>query len=127
MSEERARSEARETIEKGGFVSGLAERIGSAAGVKAVFGEPVERDGATVIPVAKVSWAFGGGGGGEGEDEGHGGGGGAIAGPHGFIEIEGGRARYRPIRSPIRSGLTVMAAVAALGGLAALATPRCRG
>jgi len=123
MSEEEARAEARESIEKGDFISGLAERVGSAAGVKAVFGEAVERDGVTVIPVARVSWGFGGG---DGEDEGHGGGGGAIAGPHGFIEIEGGRARYRPIRGPLRSGLVVMAAVAALGGLAALAAPRCR-
>ncbi len=126
MSEERARTEARESIEKGGFVGELADRVGAAATVKAVFGEPVERDGVTVIPVAKASWGFGGGGGGEGKDEGHGGGGGASAGPQGFIEIEGGRATYRPIRSPLRSGAVALVAVAALGALAAFAVPRCR-
>jgi uncharacterized spore protein YtfJ len=31
--------------------------------VKRVFGEPIERDGVTVIPVANVMGAFGGGGG----------------------------------------------------------------
>jgi len=125
MSEERARSEAKESVEKGDFISGLADRIGSAAGAAAVFGEPVERDGVTVIPVARVSWGFGGGGGGEGEDEGHGGGGGAKAGPHGFIELEGGRAKYRPIRSPLRIGALALAVAAVLGTLAAFAGPRC--
>ncbi len=125
MSEERARSEAKQSVEKGEFISALADRIGSAAGVSAVFGEPVERDGVTVIPVARVSWGFGGGGGGEGEEEGHGGGGGASARPHGFIEIEDGRARYRPIRTPLRLGALVLTVVAAVGVLAALAAPRC--
>ncbi len=126
MSEERAREEARQSIEKGDFVAGLAERLGSAARADAVFGEPVERDGVTVIPVARVSWGFGGGGGGEGEDEGHGGGGGASAKAQGFIELEGGQARYRPIRSPLRSGAPWLVALAALGGLAALLVPACR-
>ena len=31
--------------------------------MKAVFGEPIERDGITVIPVARVRWGFGGGAG----------------------------------------------------------------
>ncbi len=126
MSEQRAREEARQSIERSEFVSGLADRVGAAASVKAVFGEPVERDGVTVIPVAKVSWGFGGGGGGEGEEEGHGGGGGASAAPQGFIEIEGGRATYRPIRNPLRTGVLVLAVVAALGAVAAAAAPRCR-
>jgi len=46
-----------------GFVVRMAERIGAKVNVKTVFGEPVERDGITVIPVAKVRWAFGGGAG----------------------------------------------------------------
>lgn len=126
MSEEQARTEARGSIENDGFIAGLAERIGSAASVKAVFGDPVERDGVTAVPVAKVSWGFGGGVGGEGEDEGHGGGGGASASPAGFIEIVGGSARYRPVRSPLRAGVLVLATVAAVGGVAALAAPHCR-
>ncbi len=127
MSEQRARDEARESIEKDDFVSALAERLGAAARVNAVFGEPVERDGVTVIPVARVSWGFGGGGGGgEGEDEGHGGGGGATASAQGFIEIEGGHARYRPIRSPLRSGSLLLVAFAGLAVFAALVLPARR-
>ncbi len=44
----------------------LAEKIGSSARATAVFGEAVERDGVTVIPVAKARWGFGGGDGGPG-------------------------------------------------------------
>ncbi|MCJ7796020.1 MAG: hypothetical protein MUQ56_04535 [Thermoleophilia bacterium] len=43
------------------FLERMAERLGAAAGVKSAYGEPVERDGVTVIPVAKVAWGFGGG------------------------------------------------------------------
>ena len=46
-----------------GFVERIADRIGAHAEVKAVFGDPIERDGITVIPVAKVRWGFGGGAG----------------------------------------------------------------
>lgn len=44
----------------------LAGKIGSSARATAVFGEAVERDGITVIPVAKARWGFGGGDGGQG-------------------------------------------------------------
>lgn len=111
MSEDEARAEAREQVESGGFVSAVAERIGLAAGVAAVFGEPVERDGVTVIPVARASWGAGGGGGGEGEEEGFGAGGGAIASPHGFIEIGGGEARYRRLGNPLRGPLLLIGAL----------------
>lgn len=45
------------------FVERIAERVGAKATVKAVFGDPIERDGITIIPVAKVRWGFGGGAG----------------------------------------------------------------
>src|SRR5829696_4917048 len=45
------------------FLGRLAERVGAQANVKAVFGEPIERDGLVVVPVAKVRWGFGGGAG----------------------------------------------------------------
>jgi uncharacterized spore protein YtfJ len=48
------------------LVERLAEKIGSSARAAAVFGETVERDGVTVIPVAKARWGFGGGDGGPG-------------------------------------------------------------
>jgi uncharacterized spore protein YtfJ len=44
--------------------------------VKRVFGEPYEKDGVTIIPVA----AFGGGGGGGGDNQGNGGSGFGLGG-----------------------------------------------
>lgn len=119
MTEEEARAEARDQVEDGDFVSAIMERIGSSASVNAVFGEAVEREGVTVIPVARVRWGGGGGGGGEGADEGYGGGGGASAAPHGYIELKGGEARYRRVRPPRRALL--LALVVALAGLAVVA------
>ena len=34
------------------FVERLLERIGGRANVRAVFGEPVERDGITIVPIS---------------------------------------------------------------------------
>ena len=64
---ERAIADARRAGDGGrvdGFVERIADRIGAQATVRAVFGEPIERDGITIIPVAKVRWGFGGGSGG---------------------------------------------------------------
>jgi uncharacterized spore protein YtfJ len=63
-----------------------------------VVGAPIERDGATVVPVVAVR---GGGGGGVGSDpasggEGSGGGWGAVARPVGAYVLEGGHVRYQP-------------------------------
>ncbi|MEO8273965.1 MAG: hypothetical protein ABI620_07850 [Chloroflexota bacterium] len=103
-----------------GFVERLAERIGARVNVRTVFGEAIERDGITVIPVAKVRWGFGGGAGGPvqagpGRDDdgavvpdasagpgaamgtGQGGGGGATADPVGWIEIGPDGAVFKPI------------------------------
>ena len=78
-----------------GLVERLAERLGGAVSAAAVYGTPVERDGVTVIPVAKVRWGFGGGG----DTEGNGGGGGGVtATPVGYIEISGSGATFHPIR-----------------------------
>jgi len=110
-------SQAREAGEGGamnGFLERIAERLGARASVKAVFGEPIERDGITVIPVARVRYGFGGGAGsgplpmgddsdleGSGADaamsSGLGGGGGATADPIGYIEIGPDGATFRPI------------------------------
>ena len=48
---------------KASFVERVAEKMGVHATAKAVYAEPVEHDGVTVIPVAKVRWGFGGGSG----------------------------------------------------------------
>lgn len=94
------------------FLEGLAERLGGRASVRAVFGEPIERGGLTVIPVARVRWGFGGGSGtsaGGGEASGAGGGGGVAAEPAGYIEIRAGEATYRPIVPPYPNPLFMLA------------------
>ncbi|PWI14698.1 sporulation protein [Streptomyces sp. Act143] len=82
----------------------LAEKLGGKASVGAVYGEPITRDGITVVPVARVGFGFGGGAGRETgtarTGEGGGGGGGVDARPLGYIEIKNGTAVYRPIRDP---------------------------
>jgi uncharacterized spore protein YtfJ len=118
-----------------GFVERMAERVGAKASVRAVFGDPIERDGITVIPVARVRWGFGGGAGrgpiavGPGAtggapegapldvtpDDGNsgfgtGGGGGATADPIGYIEIGPDGATFRPIVSPMPSPGFILAA-----------------
>lgn len=72
----------------------LLTRAGDQLGVRRVFGEPVERDGLVVIPVAV---AFGGGGGGSGPgDQGAGGGFGGIVRGIGVYTIAEGRVRFVP-------------------------------
>jgi uncharacterized spore protein YtfJ len=105
----------------------LLQRIGQAVGdkakVSAVFGEPVERGGVTVIPVAKARFGFGGGGGAGGregqEGSGGGGGGGALVSPVGFIELRDGAATFKRITGP-----TDLLAVVAAAALAALVLGR---
>ncbi len=76
-----------------------------------VFGEAVERDGVTVIPVAEVAGGGGGGGGADEEgQEGMGGGFGLRARPAGVYVIDGGAVTWRPAVDPNRL-------VSALGGV----------
>lgn len=85
------------------FFEKLAEKLGAVAQASTVFGEAVERDGVTVIPVAKARWGLGGGGGRRGMafgQEGMGGGGGVIVQPVGYIEVKDGETRFRPIITP---------------------------
>ena len=117
-----------------GFVERIAERVGGKASVRAVFGDPIERGDVTVIPVARVRWAFGGGAGrgpiavGPGIDPeggatglideglsgaGTGGGGGATADPIGYLEIGPDGASFIPIGVPMPSpGFLLAAGVA---------------
>jgi uncharacterized spore protein YtfJ len=64
--------------------------------VRTVYGDPVEAQGVTVIPVAQTYFGFGGGGGG-GRSGGSGGGGGGAVRPMGFIEVTAKGARWVPI------------------------------
>lgn len=88
------------------FIGTLAEKLGAVAQAATVFGQPVEREGITVIPVAKARWGFGGGAGqrrdqvvGGKQEDGGGGGGGVQVTPVGFIEIKNHEANFRPIRT----------------------------
>src|SRR5688572_33407335 len=116
---ERAMREAEDSM-RGGLNDipvRLADRVGSRAAATAVFGAPVERDGVTVIPVARVAWGVGGGGGKgtheHGEGEGSGGGGGAMASPAGYIELSCGTAAHKSIGSPVSPAPLLAAAVSA--------------
>jgi uncharacterized spore protein YtfJ len=122
-----------------GFIERMAERLGGKASVRAVFGKPVSRDGLTIIPVARVRWAFGGGAGsslvavGPGKDgdapgtptsSGSGGGGGMTADPVGYLEIGADGASFIPIAPVMPSPALILAggatAALLLRGLARL-------
>ncbi len=87
------------------MVTELLERIGEAVGQRAqvstIFGEPVQREAVTVIPVAKARFAFGGGGGSgaveSNEGSGGGGGGGVAVSPVGYIELRESGAEFKRI------------------------------
>jgi uncharacterized spore protein YtfJ len=64
--------------------------------VRRVFGEPIEREGLTLIPVANVMGGFGGGGGDQHSDSGGGAGFGVRATPAGVYVIDHGRVRWEP-------------------------------
>jgi uncharacterized spore protein YtfJ len=80
-----------------------------AMSVKRVFGDPIESEGVTIVPVAKV----GGGGGGGGDDTNNGGAGfGLTARPVGAYVIKDGDVTWRPALDPGRillAGLAVLA------------------
>jgi len=75
----------------------LAARLGDSARAANVFGDPVERDGVTVIPVATARWGMGGGTQKRGLGDAVGGGGGVTVTPTGYIEMRGGTSRFRPL------------------------------
>ncbi len=87
--------------------------------VRRVFGEPIERDGSTIIPTAFV---FGGGGGGGGGDtEGNGGGGtgfGLRARPVGAFVVRGGEVRWEPALDVTR--LAILGQVVAIVAILSL-------
>lgn len=106
----------------GSFVERLAEKFGIAADSATIYGEPVEREGITVIPVSKAAYGFGGGEGtgtAEGKEAGFGGGGGMVLTPVGYIEIKQGATRFRPIRDP-----QTVVKIVAIGSLALVLTTK---
>lgn len=102
-------------------VSNVAEEVGASV----CFGSPVERDGHTLIPVARVSFGYGMGfgrgagsgagphedgthGEGGGEGEGGGGGGGGSSTPVAVIDITAGGVDIEPITDSTRIAMSGM-------------------
>ena len=101
----------------------LGETLGSAATVKSVFGDPIQANGKTVVPVAKVAYGFGGGFGAgkhgkkpDQQGEGGGGGGGVRAVPAGVLEITEDSTRFIPF-TDLRLLALAFAAGAAFGAV----------
>ena len=87
-------------------VDQLMGRTGDTLTVKRVFGEAVEKDGITVIPVAAIRGAGGGGGGSDAEGAGGSGGGfGIMARPVGAFVIKDGEVNWRPAYDATRVAL----------------------
>ena len=73
----------------------LAENAGS-IGVRSAYGDPVQIEGVTIVPVALVQYGFGGGGEGDETEGAAGGGGGGMSIPIGAYVKSGGAARFEP-------------------------------
>ena len=104
----------------------MVRRIGTIqdeVGASVCFGSPIERDGHTIIPVARVSFGygmgFGGGSGGKqeagsfeavptegGEGGGGGGGGGGSSTPVAIIDMSQGDVKVTPIQDATRIALS---------------------
>ena len=90
----------------------LAREIGATVNAAHIFAAPVERDGVTVIPVARAVCGFGGGNGASEKEHGSGGGGGVSLTPVGYIEIRNGETRFRVTRDPFALVPKILAAAA---------------
>jgi uncharacterized spore protein YtfJ len=98
------------------LIEAVVDRIGGGEfGTAKVFGDPVEREGVTVIPVAAVRMGFGGGTrsdpGKRHDGEGAGGGGAITA--AGYIELKQGTSRFVPVLRPERMAAMLLGAVLA--------------
>lgn len=93
------------------------QSVSDAVTVRRVFGEPIERDGATVVPVAFVTGGGGGGGGSNAEGEGGGLGFGLTVRPLGTLVIRDDSTRFVPILHPTDLLRAVTAFLAALAML----------
>jgi uncharacterized spore protein YtfJ len=103
------------------YFDNIEQVLSSSANVKTVFGDPINVQEKTIIPVARVRYGFGGGMGSgptrSGDEqrlgEGGGGGGGVIAQPVGVVEVSEAGTKFIPVHSRKR-----MVAVAVAGFIA---------
>lgn len=82
-------------------IGGILDNARAKGDVRRVYGEPVVRNGRTIMPVADIGSAFGFGSGASGEPgkEGEGGGGGGkVTGkPIGYLEITDDGSSFKPV------------------------------
>ena len=94
------------------YFQSLSERVQQSAHVKTVYGEPVETNGKTIIPVARVAFGFGGGPTRQGEHgaiaETAGGGGGVRAYPTGVFEITSEGTKFVRAGHPLREAVLML-------------------
>ncbi|MDF0601520.1 spore germination protein GerW family protein [Psychromarinibacter sp. C21-152] len=107
------------------LLKGTVEELDRLLNAKNVLGAPIEKDGATVIPIVSYGFGFGAGGGsgGEGAKAGTGGGtagGGGIK-PLGAIIIDKDGARVEAVKGAVSSLAEV------IGASAARAIDKCAG
>jgi uncharacterized spore protein YtfJ len=93
------------------LLQAIAERLHSSSSMHTIYGDPIEAQGKTLIPVAKVSYGFGGGAIGTNSldcadaqpsgngVEGGGGGGGIRMVPLGMVEVTPQQTRFLPFGS----------------------------
>ena len=93
-------------------VTEMLEGAREAMSVKRVYGDPIEREGLTIVPAARVS----GGGGGGGDAENNGGGGfGLAAHPIGVYVVKDGDVTWEPAVDVNRlSAMGIVAGIVAL-------------
>lgn len=125
-----ARSDAPASIS---LIERIVRQVGLTSSAETVFGRPVEAHGYTVIPVARVYFAYGGGSGPEiaarvverqpegrvapSLSSGGGGGGVGLARAAGYIEISPAGTRFVPVTADWRRPLAVAGAIAAVFAL----------
>jgi uncharacterized spore protein YtfJ len=109
------------------LLQSIAERLHSSASMHTIYGDPIEAQGKTIIPVAKVSYGFGGGAAGmnaldtpDTEPSGNplggaGGGGGVHMVPLGVVEVTLENTRFLRFHGGTR--LLGALVVGVLGGL----------
>ncbi len=115
------------------IVRSLADRVEAGTSLRNVYGDPVKVGGRTVIPIARVSFAFGAGGGAKGRKkataEGGGGGAGISSRPVGALEITEAETRFIRFTDPARLATGLLAGLllgVAIGRLSARRARRPR-
>jgi uncharacterized spore protein YtfJ len=100
------------------LMQSLKESVLTQANVKTIYGEPIQAQGKTIIPVAKITYGFGAGAGTGGvgdtsaKGEGGAGGGGVRAVPVGVIEVSEQPTRFVPITDRKKLSAAVLVGVA---------------